>query len=457
MSPIISSAILLGLLGQATAHSWLEQLQVISSSGDFIGDYGYPRGYVARTDPGFNGDSVDYLLPALASSRTRIDNSDLLCHPAQRTQNQTQQYPRLQASSGDYVTMKYLENGHVTLPQNQKGKPKEGGTVFIYGTTKPSDTEKIADVLEWTKDGSGGNKKGFLISAQNFDDGRCHQINGGQISQQRQQQFPDRVPGQRTSNVEQWCESNIQIPESAKTDETLALYWVWQWPTEAGADPTYPTGKDEYYTTCSDVDIVAGPIKDTKPVHTLGQQDPQTTACSDFKDRTALTTSPVVTLAGGRATASYGGSSAAATSASRKPAASSPNGVQGSSSSASFSPIPTTAPAPAQIPSLTSSYLSLTLISLSSSSSSFAPTSLTTSAADSAPTTTAAVSQPATVTITDMFMFLTQTIPTPSGFRAPPAAAAAAAAAAAVVGGNGVVGEHVRRHIENRHGAKFRF
>jgi hypothetical protein len=31
---------------------------------------------------------------------------------------------------------------------------------------------------------------------------------------------------------------------------------VWDWPTKAGVDPTYPKGKQEIYTTCMDVDIV---------------------------------------------------------------------------------------------------------------------------------------------------------------------------------------------------------
>ncbi|KAF1351301.1 hypothetical protein BDV97DRAFT_280357, partial [Delphinella strobiligena] len=248
---------LAALAGTSNAHSWVEEMQAISDNGSYTGDYGYTRGYMARTEGGFNGDSVDYLLPPLTSGRTRINGDDLLCHPSQRTSNYTADYPQLQITSGGYIAMKYLENGHVTLPQNQKRKPKAAGTVFIYATTQPSDTEKIADVLEWTSNGSGGNKRGNLIGSQNFDDGRCHQLNSGAISLQRQQQFPDRVPGQPTSQVEQWCESDVQIPASlAKSGETLTIYWVWQWPTEPGQDPSLPDGKDEYYTSCSDVMIV---------------------------------------------------------------------------------------------------------------------------------------------------------------------------------------------------------
>ncbi|KAK5007354.1 hypothetical protein LTR28_005390 [Elasticomyces elasticus] len=116
--------------------------------------------------------------------------------------------------------MKYLENGHVTLPDDQKGKPRAGGTVFIYGTTQPSRTETITD----------------------------------------------------------------------------AIYWVWQWPTTPNVDPILPNGKDEYYTSCADFDIVDGPIPDTQ-VHTLVQQDPMPSAVQDFTSRTALTTFPTVKVA----------------------------------------------------------------------------------------------------------------------------------------------------------------
>lgn len=349
MKRALTAAALAALAGTSNAHSWVEEMQAISDNGSYTGDYGYTRGYMARTEGGFNGDSVDYLLPPLTSGRTRINGDDLLCHPSQRTSNYTADYPQLQITPGGHIAMKYLENGHVTLPQNQKGKPKAGGTVFIYATTQPSDSEKIADVLEWTSNGSGGNKHGNLIGSQNFDDGRCHQLNSGAISLQRQQQFPDRVAGQPTSQVEQWCENDVQIPASlAKSGETLTLYWVWQWPTEPGQDSSLPDGKDEYYTSCSDVKVVDSVADKGAPVHTLGQQDPQSTAVSDWKSRTAYTSSPSVTLAGASGRAASGPStdatsvstpvsSLAYTSAS---ASASSVASTGASTSAAFSPTP---------------------------------------------------------------------------------------------------------------------
>ena len=68
---------------------------------------------------------------------------------------------------------------------------------------------------------------------------------------------------------------------------------MWQWPTEPGV-PGLPDGKDEYYTTCSDLDIVAGSAPEGT-LNPLPQQDPQTAAVADFKSRTAYTTNPLST------------------------------------------------------------------------------------------------------------------------------------------------------------------
>jgi hypothetical protein len=280
------------LFGQALTHTWNEQLTVIEN-GIFTGGNGYPRGYVSRSEPGFNDDLMTYLLPSLASGRTRVNGSDLLCAPTQRTANQTVNFPRLQVSPGSYVAVKYLENGHVTLPQNQPGKPLAGGTVFVFGTTQPSEDEKLMDVLQWSADGTGGNQLGRLLTAQNFDDRRCYQINSGSISITRQKEFPDPVPGQPGSIDEQWCETDVLIPSDLQVNSTYTVYWVWQWPTEPGA-PGLPDGKDEYYTTCSDLDIVVSPMQGN-PTNPLSQQDPQTAAVTDFQSRTAFTTNPLST------------------------------------------------------------------------------------------------------------------------------------------------------------------
>ena len=242
--------------GLALGHTWLEQLTVVKD-GAFVGDFGYPRGYVSRTDPAFTGDSDNYLLPPLDSGRTRVDETDLLCHPSQRSAEQSsEQFPRLKAAAGSYLALRYLENGHVTLPDNQQGKPENGGTVLVFGTTKPKDDEKLTDVLDWTADGSGGDKRGRLLTAQDFDDGRCYQINDSEISKERKEAYASSHPDAADqAEQEQWCETDVQLPEDIKGNDAYTLYWVWQWPTEAGVDPNVADGKDEFYTTCSDIDI----------------------------------------------------------------------------------------------------------------------------------------------------------------------------------------------------------
>lgn len=313
------------LLTQAAAHSWIEQLSVIKD-GKFVGNYGYTRSFISRTDPDFDGgETSQYLLPPLKSGRLRINSDDLLCRADQRTQTQDEAWPRLSIAPGDFVAMKYAENGHVTLPDNQKGKPEKGGTVFVYGTTEPKDDEKLMTVLKWTTDGSGGDKRGKLLATNNYDDGRCYQINASPVSVSRQAEFPDPNPDQPDSYNEQYCESDVQIPEDAETGKTYTLYWVWQWPTAAGADPTYPDGKDEWYTSCSDVELTSAnslqsfAAGSTEQKYKLAQQDPQSKAVSSYKDRTALTTDP----AQGMASASSGGSgSSAATTPGSTPSSS---------------------------------------------------------------------------------------------------------------------------------------
>jgi hypothetical protein len=275
-------------------------MQVIGTNGSYVGDYGYPRGYVSRTDAGFNGFSNKWQLPSpdTDTSRTRITDKMMACHPNQRTPNYSQQYPKLSVAPGAYVAMKYLENGHVTQPFIPAGKPEGSGTVWIYGTYSPSDAETLVDVLSWTADGKGGNGKGFLMTAQNYDDGRCYQINQSPTSVNRQMTDGNHAPGQPTSQLEQWCESDLLVPSNSRVGKTLTVYWVWGWATAMQTEGAM-CGKDEYYTTCSDFDIVEGGDELSKivaapKVHTIGQQDPQTIAVSNYQSRTAHAPTPTI-------------------------------------------------------------------------------------------------------------------------------------------------------------------
>ena len=176
--------------------------------------------------------------------------------PSQQSQTQTDGSPRLQAAAGDGVALRYQENGHVTLPNNQPGKPTNRGTVFVYGTTQPSSSDTLLGIHKvWNAAGTGGDGRGALLSSQNFDDGQCYQVNSSPISEQRQQEFTHTADA--LMGVNMWCQQDIQIPASAPSGQPYTLYWVWDWPTAPGVDPGLPGGKQELYSTCMDVDIIA--------------------------------------------------------------------------------------------------------------------------------------------------------------------------------------------------------
>lgn len=283
----------------ALGHTWIEQMRNVNDRGEYVGEYGYPRGMVGKTDPGFNGNSMNWELPGSnLQGNVFINESTPLCHPSQRKQVQSSdKYPRLQAVPGGFIAMRYMENGHVSLPNNQKGKPKRAGTIFIYGTTDPKEDETLATVLQWSQDGQGGNKGGKLLTMNDFDDGRCYEVNSSPISTQRQKSDPNFAMGQvvegAPGNYPLFCESSVQLPKTAELGKPYTFYWVWQWNTVPGADPGLPAGKDEYYTTCIDVDVASANVAlaaDAESKFALGQQDAMTIAVSDFASRTALMT-----------------------------------------------------------------------------------------------------------------------------------------------------------------------
>ena len=99
---------------------------------------------------------MTYLLPPLASERTKVNSLNLLCVLTQRTTNQITNFLWLNVSLGAYIAIKYLKNGHVILLQIQPGKPKAGGIVYIFGTSQPSNSEVLVDILQWISDSTGG-------------------------------------------------------------------------------------------------------------------------------------------------------------------------------------------------------------------------------------------------------------------------------------------------------------
>lgn len=241
----------------AHAHTWVEQLTLISPNGTFVGAPGYARGNVMRTSSNFGDPLMVNLLPPDGRPATQgILNSDSMCKDSQKTAVQTDGSPRLQAAAGSLIALRYQENGHVTLPKNQPGKPSDRGSVFIYGTTQPSEKDTFLAIHEqWNAAGTGGDKRGKLLATQPFDDGQCYQINGGDISVKRKTEFPhDSSP---LTGPDIWCQNDIAIPSDAPLGKPYTLYWVWDWPTAPGVDPGLPKGKPEIYTTCMDIDITS--------------------------------------------------------------------------------------------------------------------------------------------------------------------------------------------------------
>ncbi|KAL4787412.1 hypothetical protein BJX76DRAFT_21238 [Aspergillus varians] len=249
--------ILLALLFTSTcAHSWVEQLMVIAPNGTLVGSPGYPRGNVLRSSPTYSDTFMTYLLPP--AGKVEVTDADTICSEYQRKRVQNGGSPRLQAGAGAAVALRYQENGHVTLPETQQGKPLNRGTIYVYGTPNPKENEKLLDVYKkWNEAGTGGDRRGVLLAKRDYDDGRCYQVNGGNISQSRQAKFSHEADQYMGGDL--WCQSDIAIPKNAPSGKPYTLYWVWDWPTAAGVDPALPNGKQEMYTSCMDVDVVDNP------------------------------------------------------------------------------------------------------------------------------------------------------------------------------------------------------
>lgn len=248
-------ALLSAMASAVSAHTWIEQLMVIAPNGTLTGQPGFARGNVKRGTPGFGDPAMVNLIPGNGRAINQILPTDLMCKDTQKTQTQTDDSPRLQASAGDNIALRYQENGHVSLPQNQPGKPDNRGTIFVYGTTQPSDSDTFLSIHRvWNAEGTGGDGRGVLLSTQNYDDGQCYQVNGGQISTTRQKTFAHAA--NQLMGADLWCQQDIQIPTTAPSGKPYTLYWVWDWPTLPGT-AGFPDGKQEIYTTCMDVDVTS--------------------------------------------------------------------------------------------------------------------------------------------------------------------------------------------------------
>jgi hypothetical protein len=230
----------------AQAHTWIEQLTVIAPNGTFVGQPGFPRGNIQRTDPGFSDVPLVHLVIGAPA--------DTMCNEKQKSPNYSAASPALKAAPGANIALRFQENGHVTLPEGQKGKAQNRGDIFVYGTTQPKDNEIFNDVHGiWTADGKGGDGRGVLLIKADYDDGQCYQINGGAISVARQKDFPH--PAVAPMFADLWCQTDLRLPSDAPSGKPYTLYWVWEWPTAPNVDPGLPVGKNETYTSCMDIEV----------------------------------------------------------------------------------------------------------------------------------------------------------------------------------------------------------
>ncbi|KAF2493884.1 hypothetical protein BU16DRAFT_512009 [Lophium mytilinum] len=335
----IATALL--LTTHVAGHSWIEQLTNIGDDGNFVGEWGYMRNFqdkgVKANAPTVQGHQKWGLPLSVATGLFITDNMNI-CNTDAQEPGQADGFPKLKTAPGNYVAMRYAENGHVSQPLQLPGKPDKAGTNYVFATTNPKKGETLANVMRWTVDGKGGDGNGRLLTAQTFDDGRCYENSKFDIAMAREAATPN-------NGMPLMCETDFQIPKDAKTGQPLTLYWVWQWPTLPGKDPNDKLGKDEYYTSCMDVDIVDSVDTKVKPSLTLIQQDPMTKAVSDFKSRTALPGSAIPT--DGELGTIYGGPKTA------QPTAPTTSGETQPTPSSAMSPASGSAPDMPNIPTIT--------------------------------------------------------------------------------------------------------
>ncbi|KAI9171747.1 hypothetical protein HJFPF1_01238 [Paramyrothecium foliicola] len=218
-------AAIIALANSVTAHSWIESASKVARNGTLVGEVGFARGYVPRTstNPPYSDTIPTYLLPANGQSAY---SGDEIINKFKFEANP--QFPMLEAAAGDHIALRYLENGHTTLPDNQPNKPRNRGTVFLYGTTRPKDEEKLFDVhLIWNRDGTGGDGRGILLATRNYDDGQCFQPNGGSLSTSRAAEFADEGA---KHEQELACQTDLKLPDNLEPGSIYTIYWYWDWP-----------------------------------------------------------------------------------------------------------------------------------------------------------------------------------------------------------------------------------
>lgn len=264
------------LLQTVSAHTWADEIRRIASNGTFTGEPGYPRGYYPRLDA-YN--------PNLNVHKLLLDPTNQnMCGSGQQPDSPAPVpgYPKLTAAAGEFIAIRYDENGHATQPQqsttNTHTRPMGSGLVFVYGTETAKQDAKFGDIHRvWNKDQTGGDKTGRLLAVQYFDDMECFiadnnngnlVIDGMSLSQLRAKAYP-HTPNTLAVGAGLLCQTDFQLPSDLKANTDYTIYWVWEWPilTIPGAE----IQTNETYTICADIAIEAG--EGTQTVDYVAPQD----------------------------------------------------------------------------------------------------------------------------------------------------------------------------------------
>ncbi|KAK6074164.1 hypothetical protein SCUP515_06554 [Seiridium cupressi] len=236
---IVKGLAVLSAAQSVRAHTWVEMIRRISSSGAYVGEAGYPMGHMNRTDSGFSDTNVQIKIDS-------VTDNPPVCGTIGTKGYTNSAYPPLTASPGEFVALQYAENGHVSFP-DQTPRGFRGGNVMIYATSEDITNIGINDVLyQWNAEGTGGNQKGKLLASHFFDDGQCYENpNASPIRAERAAKYG-------ATNL--LCQGTAQLPSDLATSGSVSLLWVWDWPqnpNEAGKNTT------EIYTSCMTVNLEA--------------------------------------------------------------------------------------------------------------------------------------------------------------------------------------------------------
>ncbi|KAI1857130.1 hypothetical protein JX265_011331 [Neoarthrinium moseri] len=238
LTRVIKALAILSATQSVNAHSWVEYVRRVSSTGSFVGDIGYPMGHVNRTDPSFADTAVQNKI-------LDVTSNPAVCREFSGGGYSNPAYPPLTAAAGEFVSLQYAENGHTSFP-DQTPRGFRGGNVMIYGTSEDTTGMGINDVLyQWDTEGSGGNQKGKLLASHFFDDGQCYENpNASPIRAQRAAKY---------GAESLLCQSNLQLPSDLPASGKYTVMWVWDWPQ----NPNEKGNTTEIYTSCAIINLDA--------------------------------------------------------------------------------------------------------------------------------------------------------------------------------------------------------